>query len=685
MGIKLQTWDDGQTKVEVQKRFKNCQESRVHQEDRWIKNERSVYSSSGSGGMSGLNTSLESSFGVGMPGPDGSGADMNVAYTFRNFRFIHAQMSSNPPSVVMRPTSSDQEDHRKADAADRIVRWAIRHYQMQEKVDQLSLHCLLYGTGALKTIWDATKGDIIDFDQETEELTLEGDVSLTVPFIWNLFLDPDAKSISDIKFVIERVYMDFAEAVVRWPDKQDILKKARVEKKSGQTQGRDSQLDNNHYNSVELLEYWETGLASNGYLGRFCITTAEGDVVQSTRPSPFRFKRAGAVSKIEAMDISDDEKEARIAKIPEQARLPYHILTEIDVPNMAWGRSFIEYTSGLQDNLNRLDSARLDNLQAHSVARLIVPESAEIADDGLSNSPWDVTKIAGNQPPYFMSAPQMMPDMTPMRQDMVSGINDVSGMNESMFGQQSREQAAAAMQYATNQGNTIRRRLFNKYVLVVESIFGIGILNLIRKHWTTERTINVLGKEKALEAIDLKGADIDGGYDVVGEYGVSLSLDPITRRQEIMQMQPMFEKAGVPPRTILRMAKLSELEGLYDKTDMAGARQKEIFDVMIATGNYIPPKKYRDHENMIAWALDYFMTSEYEMLDSDTQNLCEHHIEERGTLAAQESGGAPTTPVGSPGPAGAGAPPPPPGTPVQAGPVPADTGGPAPGPVPAAG
>jgi hypothetical protein len=682
MGIKLQTWDDGQTKVEVQKRFKNCQESRVHQEDRWIKNERSVYSTSGPNNNA-LQTSLETSFNIGLPGPDGSSADMNVAYTFRNFRFIHAQMSSNPPSVVMRPTSSDQEDHRKADAADRIVRWAIRHYQMQEKVDQLSLHALLYGTGALKTIWDATKGDIIAFDPKTEELTLEGDVSLTVPFIWNLFLDPDAKTISEIKFVIERVYMDYAEACVRWPDKQDILKKARVEKKSGsgtQNQGRDSQLDNNHYNSVELLEYWETGLASNGYLGRFCITTADGDVVESCRPSPFRFKRAGAVSKIEALDISDNEKEARIAKIPEQARLPYHILTEIDVPNMAWGRSFIEYTATLQDNLNRLDSARLDNLQAHSVARMIVPESAEIADDGLSNSPWDITKIAGNQPPYFMSAPQMMPDMTPMRQDMVSGINDVSGMNESMFGQQSREQAAAAMQYATNQGNTIRRRLFNKYVLVVESIFGVGILNLIRKHWTTERTINVLGKEKALEAIDLKGADIDGGYDVVGEYGVSLSLDPITRRQEIMQMQPMFEKAGVPPRTILRMAKLSELEGLYDKTDMAGARQKEIFDVMIATGGYIPPKKYRDHENMIAWALDYFMTSEYEMLPEEIQALCERHIEERGMLAAQESGGAPTTPVGTPGPAGAGAPPPPPGTPEQVGPVPADASGPAPGP-----
>lgn len=221
-----------------------------------------------------------------------------------------------------------------------------------------------------------------------------------------------------------------------------------------------------------------------------------------------------------------------------------------------------------------------------------------------------------------------------------------------MFGQQSREQAAAAMQYATNQGNMIRRRIFNKYVLGVESMYK-AILNLVRKHWVTSRIIHVLGKEKALEAIDIRGADIDGGYDVVGEYGVSLSLDPITRRQEVLTMQPLFEKAGIPSRTALKMMKLSELEGMYDKLDLAGNRQKEIFDEMIATGNYIPPKKFRDHENMIAWAMDYFMTSEFEMLPQEVQLLCERHIEERAQLAAQEKSGTagqqPAAPAPAPG------------------------------------
>lgn len=655
MGIKLNTWDADQVKIQVGKKYKSSTNARVYLENTWMRTERIVFSQNPSGINPLVNTSVESAYSTGMPGVDNSYSDVNAAYTFKNFRFIHAQMSSNPPSVAMRPATSDQEDHRRADAADRVSRWAVRHYNLQEKVDQQSLNTLLYGSGVIKTVWDAGKGDIMSYDEATDEIELEGDIDVSVPFIWNIFLDPDAKCIDDLKWVIERIYMDYEEACMRWPDKQDLLKKSRIEETSAELNassrdaGRNSELQNRYYNAVELLEYWETGLPTNGYLGRYVITTTEGEEIQPCGPNPFRFRRSGAATALENKNIPDQVKEAKLKSLPEQARLPYVILTDIDVPNMVWGKSSVEYAANMQEQLTRLDSAVMDNIQAHGVARAIIPDSAEITE--MSNSGWDVMKISGNQPPYFMEVPSLMPEMTSMRKNLIDGINDTMGVNEAMFGQQSREQSGASMQYATNQGNMIRRRLFNKYVLSVECLYK-NLLDLVRKHWTIPRTISVLGKEKALDAIDLKGADIDGGYDVVGEYGVNLSLDPITRRQEIMTLQPMFEKAGIPTRTSLKMMKMNELEGMYDKLELAGNRQKEIFDLMIAGEGYIQPKKYRDHENMIAWALDYFMTSEYEMLDSEVQKLCEKHIEERAQLAASEKGGAPNaqTAPGTPGP-----------------------------------
>lgn len=675
MSIRVITWDNAKTTKEINKRFQNASDARRLHEDKWIRNESTVYSTSGAGlSTPYTDVSSETSYLTAQPGPDSSDADWNTAYAMKNLRYIHAQMSANPPSVAMRPTSSDEDDRRKADAADRLVRWAMRHYILQEKMDQLSLNCLLYGTGVMKTVWDSSKGAIVEFDQETEEMKLEGDIDISVPFLWNLYFDPDARSWDECKWVFEKIYIDYEEACAMWPGSEEMLEKARVTRSSqgaSNKSGRNTQLDDNHYNCVELLEFWETGLPTNGYLGRYCLTTINGEVLEKCRPSPFRFRKAGAVSEIEASDIPDEVKEELIARLPEQASLPYHLLTDIDIPNMIWGRSAVEYASQLQDNLTRLDTAVLDNIQAHGAARLVVQKGAGLQEDALSNSPWDVTELDTNQPPFFVEVPSLMPEMTSSRNNLIQGINDVMGVNEAMFGQQSREQSGASMQYATNQGNMIRRRLFNKYVLATESIYR-AILNLIRRHWSVDRTIHVLGKEKALEAIDIKGADIDGGYDVVGEYGVTLSLDPITRREEIMSLQPLFEKAGVPMRTSLRMMKLNELEGLFDRLDLAGNRQKEIFDAMIATGGYIAPKKYRDHANMIAWALDYFMTQEFEALPNEIQQLCEQHIEARGQLAAEETGGA----------APAGAVPQPPGPPgsVPAGPLPEQAG--VPGPLP---
>lgn len=651
MSIKVTAWNDELASSNIMKRYRDSQAQRQPFEQRWLKNEQAVFATSTLASMNFMTTSLEASYNSAMPGIDQSGADLNAAYTFKNLRFLHAQMSANPPSVVMKPTSSDQDDHRRADAADRIVRWAIRHYDMQEKVDQLSLHALIYGTGVVKTVWDSTKGDIVEWNDKDGTVKLEGDINISVPFTWNVFLDPDARTWKDVKWVIERIYIDYDEALARWPDKEEVLKAAKVTRDSSiqHAATRQSNLSHDRFNSVELLEYWEIGLPTNGYLGRYCLVSSGGGVVESCRPSPFRFKQPGAARRLQDSGLPDDVVEERLKKTPEQAGLPYHVLTDIDVPNIVWGRSAVDYASQLQDSLARLDTAVMDNIQAHGVARMILPESAE-AQVNISNSPWDVIKIAGNQPPYFMEVPQLMPEMTATRVNLIQGINDVMGVNDAMFGVQKRETSGTSMNYATNQGNMIRRRIFNKYVLVVESIYK-AILKLVCKHWPVARTIYVLGKENALEAVDLKGSDIDGGYDVIGEYGVSLSLDPMSRREEILTLQPLFEKAGVPTRTSLKLLKLNELEGMYDRLALAENRQREIFDEMIATGRYLPPEDLLDHENMISWALEYFMTQEFQSLEQQLKELCKQHIRDRVQLAAQEKAALQGPPPGAvPGP-----------------------------------
>lgn len=649
--MKIKVWNDEEAKVQLSKRIRSSKDARNAIEQNWINSEQTVFTSLGNTRSltSSVIGDLSSVYGTGQEEINNSDVESNISYAFKNLRFIHAQLSANPPSVVVRPTSSDPEDRLKADAADRLVRHAIRTYSMQERQDACSLQCLTYGSGFIKQIFNGSKGDVLDVTEDGQ-LIMEGDIDITVPSTWDIFIDPDAECWNDVRFVFQRIFMNYEDAISTWPAHTEYFEKIHRDATNAYG-GRGYKPDNQNSDLVEIWQYWEKGLPINGYLGRYVHCLENGTPLEPIKPNPHRFVAAETVRRLREKGLKGERLREKLAKIPQIAELPFHIFTDIDIPNQVYGKSFIEYVTHLQDNMNRLDMMVLDNVRAHGSARMVLPEGSEIADDSITDSTWDVIKISGAQPPHFVNPPSPMQDLSPLRDRMKMGIDDISGVNDTLFGQMQRETSGSALQYATNQGNMIRRRLFNKYVLLIESVYKT-YLKLIRKHWETGRVIQVVGREKIAEAVEIKGADIDGGFDMQVEYGASLSLDPQTRRTEILTMQPLFEKAGVPARIQLQMMKLNELEGMHDIIQMAEDRQKEIFDVMIATGEYYPPKKFQDHKNMIAWALNYFMTREFNDLDEDTQDLCRAHIEERMELAGSEV----QPPVSIP-PAGGGVPP----------------------------
>ena len=637
---KIVIWNPKETKKILGKRLRDAEDDRRFLEYKWQHNERITFNTTGEGLGDNINYAIDSTT-TKATGVNQSEDQVGINYNFKNYRLIHAQLSANPPSVVPRPTSNDPEDRRKADAADRLVRYGLREYELQEVVDAASGYTILYGSGFTKTIWNPELGDLLSINEETGEMVHEGEFQITVPNIWDIFIDPDARRWKDVRYVFERLTIPWEEALYRWPEKEKMLMKYRrqVEQHADSSGHINSALRSPKYDVVEVFEYWEKGMALNGYQGRFCICTKDGELVTDMMPNPERYSPP------------PKNKQQAKRKIAPKAILPYHIFTDIDVPGRVWGKSFIEYNANIQDMLNRLDSVTLETAQAHGVPRLILPEGAEVKKGSITNSPWDIVKITGTQPPHFME-PMPLPQIIPTLMDRYkTGIDDMSGVNESMFGQQSREQSGFSMQYATNQGNMIRRRLFNKYVLFVENIYK-SYLRIVRKHWELPRTIQVLGKEKAFESMDVQGTDIDGGFDIVVEYGASLSLDPTTRRDEILTLMPLFEKAGVEPRKILEMLQLNELSGMYDTLDLSRDRQREIFEKMIASGLYIAPQELEDHKNRLSFAYWYLETTEFLYLSDDEKALIRRHVKAREDMAAQQA--ASSLGAGAPGPAPAG-------------------------------
>jgi hypothetical protein len=604
-------------------------------ENQWRSNGQILDNASGAMGID-TTFSFDSAAEFNPGAVDSSNDEIGINYAFKFTRFIHSQLSANPPSVITSPTSSDPNDKRSADAADRILRHIRRDKNLQEVIDQATLKTLKKSIGWVKVFWNPDKGDIFDFNEETSEIVMEGDLDIYSPATEDVWIDPDATRWDEVKYTFERIRLTEEEALFRFPDAEQLIKANIQRQTNKRVAGVNAKEEKKYAPRVEIYEYYEKGMPINGGVGLRAYILEDGQLLEPATRNPHYL-----------------------------AGLPLKALTYIDQEESLYSKSVVEYVAPLQDTLNRLDSSILDNVQAHGVVRMVLPAGAEIEDEAVSNTPWDYVKISGNAAPHFINAPQLMPDIWRHRESLVSGIQDLFGINDSMLGIQRREQSAVSQQTAIESGAALHRRLFIKYSMFVESIYR-DCIGLVRENWDEPRTVLVLGKEKAFQAADIKGADISGGFDFKVEYGASLPVDPNARREFLLLNMPLFKEAGISAKEMLRLMKLDDVGGAFDRIDLAADRQREVFEEMemnFRKGNpiYIPPEPMEDHLSRLDWARTYLETSEFKYLPEELKQLIKQHIQDRMDLAAQEASPLPEpdlgiVPAGMPGVGGAIAP-----------------------------
>jgi len=136
--MKLITWSAETAKSELASRLRYATEVRAKFETDWREAEEALFSTRGNTGDEDLNISNNMNDAFGSTEIDGGNSDYKINYTFKNYRYTASQLAANPPSVIPRPTSSDFSDRRKADAADRLIKFFRTHFDMGGKFEELT-------------------------------------------------------------------------------------------------------------------------------------------------------------------------------------------------------------------------------------------------------------------------------------------------------------------------------------------------------------------------------------------------------------------------------------------------------------------------------------------------------------------------------------------------------------------
>lgn len=632
MLIKVEQWDQKTAEEQIGQRFRDARKFHAKFHPQWRTNELTLFALNGISANDSLTSYSFDTMAHGAGGDlDMGNSAISINHTFRYHRYLLGLMAANPPTVICGPLSADPGDRATASVADKLGGWARRQYNLQEVSDQRNVLLLTHGTAWAYVGYDPWRGEPLKV-YKNGTILMSGDFSFRAKSVWEVMRDPSASVWQDARYAFILHITSREEALARF---RKYRKKIESYKPGAATPmsaydapqtGRSD--DESKRDTLYLWQYVEKGLPWNGMQGRQMWLLDDGTAISDieTNPNP-------------------------------DATLPVFPLTEIDVPGQIEGKCFVDYMTRLQDILNRLDSTVLDNIQAHGTIRMVVFDGEPQQDNSPTNGPWQLMNIkVGGQAPQILPTPTLMPDIYKFREAILVGLESLAGMNEAMTGQITREMSAVSQQTAISAGNMVRTRVFNKYKACTEWEY-LQFFRLINMHWSDKRKVMVTGKEGAMEIAYYSNADLAGGFDLYADYGVSFSLDPSRRREEIMQLMPFLKDAGLTTRQILRMMRLNDVAGLFEVSEMAERRQMEIIDEMIAKYEedgiltYIAPQELEAHDFMLRQAYEFRQSMAYKVLNPAVQRLIEQHIRDREQLAAQPPTQAAT--AGQPQPPGA--------------------------------
>ncbi len=556
--------------------------------------------------------------------------------------FLHSKLCISDPVVTAAPRKQDHATKMSAKYAQQHMEYLKNKTRMQEISEAGAfLNLCIYGTGITFWGWNPHGGekpmdDIPDnVDIENFDFRMEGahDVRNVNPK--KFFPDATADMWINAEHCFEemdvpakKAYYDFDK-----PEQQEILRASQNEVNNSESSG------NKEKSTIKLIHYWEKGLPWNGFLGSHVIfIRPENPRILYRGPNPFAHKK-----------------------------LPYSVLTDIDIPDNVMGMSRIVYAYQTQMSINNMLTMVMDNMSLFGAAKAMLPEGG-FNEDMIDNDKSLIgtyNPASGGKPEFFRPV-NVTSDVWRAYDIMKGYINNLYGMNEFSQGQIPRELSSYAVQLALEMDDKYRIRLFNKKKQYVKDMYTFG-LEMTKQYVTEPIRLSITGVEGFENDEYFMSSQLEGEYDISVDYGAYIPVDPAARKQQILEFikSGMFEKAG---GNMKKAASLLVDGSMLDvKDSMETSRNLQNAEIArLIKGEKVNVEPWDDDGEHAAAIEDFARTQTFETLPRDIKEAIwahgEAHVKTLAEKIAKSGGqpGAPGGPMGAGGPGGM----PPPGGPA---------------------
>lgn len=452
---------------------------------------------------------------------------------YRNIaQHMLTMVTSNRPAMQARAVNTDYKSLVQASLANSILDYYMREKKLEVYLKKAVEFAIVLGSGFVKMEWDATKGELVDYIEETKTKIYEGDIVFSNLNPFDVVFDGSKES-NDHDWILVRSWKNKFDLAAKYPEVADKIKalptKSDKDKFRLGVTNLVAQTDD-----VQMLEFYHKRTECMPD-GRYMLFLTE-DLVLQDMPLPYRV-------------------------------IPIFRISPSDVMGTPHGYTPMFDLLPLQEAANSLYSTILTNENAFGVQNILNPRGSDISvnslQGGLNVIEYNPATAGGGKPePLQLTAtPKEIFDflnIITQSMETLSGVNSVARGNP-----EASLKSGTALALIQSMALQFMSGLQESYVELIEEI-GTGIIKVLQDYAATPRLVAISGVSNRNYMKEFSSKDIENIGRVVVDVGNPMSQ---TTAGKVQMAQELIQYGEITPKQYLSIINTGNLDALTENIE----------------------------------------------------------------------------------------------------------------------
>lgn len=468
--------------------------------------------------------SMSESHRINFTGEQGELVQMPVNQ-YRNFATHMLNMiTGTRPIMEARAVNTDYKSQAQTYLANGILDYYMREKNLEIVLKKATEMAVILGSGFIKLEWDATAGEAVEVDDETDEIINEGEIEFYNLSPLDVVVDGTKENWKDHNWVLVRTYKNKYDLAAKYPDLADKI--VNLQTKSDNNTHRLAYFSNDETDDVPVYEFFHKHTSALPE-GRY-IQFLDKDIILIDQGMPYR-------------------------------EMPIYRITAGEIIGTPYGYTQMWDLIPIQEMINSTFSSISTNHNAFSVQNVWVSSTSDIAIESLSGG---LNIIRSQEKPEGINLTQTPGEVFKYLEILVQTAETISGINSVVRGDPEKSlRSGTALALVQSMSLQFMSGLQQSYVKLIEDV-GRGVINILKNFAMTPKVVALVGKNNRTYLKEFTGEDISKINRVIVDVGNPLSRSIAGRVQMAEQMMQMNMLKN--PQQYFEVLTTGKLESIYE-------------------------------------------------------------------------------------------------------------------------